>query len=87
MIRPLVALRKEEIVRRARRIGTFELSIRTKEMCDLSEGSRVATRASSGEITRAAGLLPPGLADEVAQSLHSIDPIKWAPGMPIGRER
>jgi len=82
VIRPLVALRKEEIVRRARRIGTFELSIRTKEMCDLSEGSRVATRASSGEITRAAELLPAGLVDEVVRSVRSLNALTWMPGMP-----
>jgi adenylyl- and sulfurtransferase ThiI len=87
VFRPSVALRKEEIVRRARRIGTFELSIRTGEMCEPSEGSRAATRASSSEITRAAVLLPAGPTDEAVQSLHCIDPLNWASGMPIGRER
>ena len=46
IIRPLVALRKEEIIALARQIGTFEMSSRTKEVCDLSEGHRVATKAS-----------------------------------------
>ncbi|MCB2224978.1 MAG: tRNA 4-thiouridine(8) synthase ThiI [Actinobacteria bacterium] len=83
VLRPLVAMRKEEIVSLARRIGTFDLSIRTREVCDLSDGGRVATRASSADLDRAAARLDDGLLDEVAATLRTVPARDWSPGMPI----
>ncbi len=83
VLRPLVALRKEEIVTIARRIGTYDLSIRTKEVCDLSEGNRVATGASPAALARAGRGLEPDLVDRVVGTLRTVEARKWAPGMPI----
>jgi len=83
VIRPLVALRKEEIIDRARRIGTFDLSARTKEVCDLSDGHRVATRASAEDLTKAGEEAGSGLVEEVLATLRTIDARLWAPGMPL----
>ncbi len=83
VIRPLVALRKEEITAIARRIGTFDMSIRTKEVCDLSGGSRVATRASARDLARAAGSIAPGLLEQVLETLRTVEASNWTPGMPI----
>ena len=45
LLRPLLALTKQEIVDRARQIGTYELSTKAREVCDLSEGRPVETAA------------------------------------------
>lgn len=52
VIRPLIALSKNEIISRARRIGTHEVSQRVKEFCDISAG-RVETRARLRDVERA----------------------------------
>jgi len=83
VIRPLVALRKDEIIERARQIGTYDLSVRTREVCDLSDGNRVATRASTKSLKRANSEIAPELMEEVLASLRSVDARRWAPGMPI----
>ncbi|MBU1493173.1 MAG: tRNA 4-thiouridine(8) synthase ThiI [Actinobacteria bacterium] len=84
IIRPLVALRKEEIIAIARRIGTFDMSIRTKEVCDLSGGSRVATRASARDLAAAAGTIEPELMETVLGTLRTVEASRWTPGMPFG---
>jgi thiamine biosynthesis protein ThiI len=83
VLRPLVALRKEEIVAMSRRIGTFELSIRTKEVCDLSDGHRVATNASPGALAKAEEGLREDLLDRVFGTLRVVKAREWTPGMPI----
>ncbi len=83
VIRPLVALRKDEIIERARQIGTYDLSIRTREVCDLSDGNRVATRASTRSLQRAGSEVGPELMEEVLASVRSVDARRWIPGMPI----
>jgi len=83
ILRPLVALRKEEIIARARQIGTFDMSIRTKEVCDLSEGHRVATNASQQSLARAANDIKPELMEDVLASLRTVEARNWSPGTPI----
>jgi len=84
IIRPLVALRKEEIITIARRIGTFDMSSRTKEVCDLSEGHRVATRASARSLARAGKEIEPEMMERVLGTLRTVEASRWTPGMPIG---
>jgi thiamine biosynthesis protein ThiI len=83
VIRPLVALRKEEIIAIARRIGTFEMSTRTREVCDLSDGHRVATRASARDLSRAIEAIEPELMAEVLGTLRTVEASRWTPGMPV----
>jgi len=83
VIRPLVALRKEEIVERARQIGTYDLSVRTREVCDLSDGARVATRATADTLARAALDLPDDLVERAVESLRTVEARRWSPGMTI----
>jgi thiamine biosynthesis protein ThiI len=49
VLRPLVGMDKEEIIARARSIGTYELSARVREYCSISTG-RPATAASSAAV-------------------------------------
>ena len=83
VIRPLVALRKDEIIERARQIGTYDLSILTREVCDLSDGNRVATRASTRSLERAGSEIGPELMEDVLASVGSVEARRWTPGMPI----
>lgn len=81
VLRPLVGLSKSEIVRRATEIGTFELSARAREVCDLSEGGPVEVAAATRRVLAAA--------DRVAADLWSDAVVKrqrflladWMPGM------
>jgi thiamine biosynthesis protein ThiI len=84
ILRPLVAMRKEEIMERSKHIGTHGLSVRTREVCDLSEGRRVATSVSTGTLLRAAEDVGPGLVDEVLTTWNTADARSWTPGVPIG---
>ncbi|MEM0437746.1 MAG: THUMP domain-containing protein [Candidatus Micrarchaeia archaeon] len=49
VLRPLIAYTKEDTVREARRIGTYERSILIGELCNISQGS-VATGAHAREV-------------------------------------
>ena len=80
ILRPLVALPKEEIVGRARGIGTYELSIRGKEVCDLSEGKPVATAASAGRLQGALENLDERLLDDAVASWTTLAARDWHPG-------
>ncbi|MFQ5966472.1 MAG: tRNA sulfurtransferase, partial [Acidimicrobiia bacterium] len=80
ILRPLVALPKEEIVSRARQIGTYELSIRGKEVCDLSEGKPVATAASVGRLEGALENLDGPLLNEAEASWTTGPADDWHPG-------
>lgn len=81
--RPLLGFRKEEIVARAKEIGTFDLSVRTAEVCDLSEGSRVATSASRRRVEESLQRAGPELLDEALATWESVDARAWWPGMPM----
>jgi thiamine biosynthesis protein ThiI len=50
VLRPLLGLDKREILRRAREIGSYDLSSRAKEVCDLSDGGPVETAATRGRL-------------------------------------
>ena len=44
VLRPLVGMDKEEITRLARKIGTYDLSIRVREICSMERHSNASTR-------------------------------------------
>lgn len=58
VLRPLLGFDKDEICARARRIGTWELSARIPESCDLA-GEAPSVRARLGEVERAEEALSP----------------------------
>lgn len=81
MLRPLVGLDKQEIVRRARSIGTFELSARAREVCDLSGGQPVEVAASSGKVAAATDAVPEELWREAVARRQRFAIGEWLPGM------
>ncbi|MEX2530151.1 MAG: tRNA uracil 4-sulfurtransferase ThiI [Gemmatimonadota bacterium] len=58
VFRPLIGFDKEEIIARARTLGTASLSARVKEYCAIGEG-RPVTAASSASVDREEGRLDP----------------------------
>ena len=63
VLRPLIGLDKNEIMERARRLGTYEPSSQVREHCSIAEG-QVVTRASAAAAEAAERLLPDDLASE-----------------------
>src|SRR5579884_358735 len=63
VLRPLIGLDKNEIMERARRLGTYEASSQVREHCSIAEG-QVVTRASAAAAEAAERLLPDDLASE-----------------------
>lgn len=83
IVRPLIAFRKEEIMDRARQIGTLEMSLRTAEVCDLSDGHRVATRVSPSKLAAAVAAVGDAPLDTSLASLETVDAGSWWPGLPL----
>ena len=83
MLRPLLAFTKQEIVDRARRIGTYELSTRAREVCDLSEGRPVETAAPTARLLHSMARLRTGLIDDAMATWESIPAAEWFPGVPL----
>jgi tRNA uracil 4-sulfurtransferase len=83
VLRPLIGMGKQEIRRRAEEIGTYDLSARTRELCDLSGGARVAVSTSPRHL-RAMG---DGLDDVVDAALTTAKHTRladWVPGGDAG---
>jgi thiamine biosynthesis protein ThiI len=83
VLRPLIGFRKEEIIARAKEIGTFDLSVRTREVCDLSDGHRVATNASQRRLEDGLQRVGPGVVKEALGSWETVEATAWWPGMPM----
>lgn len=81
VLRPLAGLDKEEIVDRARQIGTAELSARAREVCDLSGGAPVAVGAHRDTLDRARERLPDDLVAEAVERRRVIALADWGPGV------
>lgn len=81
ILRPLVAMDKQDIIAESRRLGLHDLSVRAREVCDLSSG-RVAVAAHTDEVNRAAALLPDDLVDGVLADLRVLPVAEWTPGAP-----
>lgn len=82
-LRPLVGMTKDEIVTRSREIGTYDLSIRAREVCDLSDGHRVETQASSGRLNAGHRRLDDTIIESAVDTWEAIDAADWAPGLPL----
>lgn len=80
ILRPLLGLDKEWIVKRAHEIGTGELSARAKEVCDLSEGMPVAVDTQPLRVALAAGEVPDGIVEDVADYAMRFRLADWFPG-------
>jgi thiamine biosynthesis protein ThiI len=85
LLRPLLAFTKQEIIDRAREIGTFEMSTRAKEVCDLSEGKLVETAAPTGRLRKSMSQLREGLIDDALATWESVPASEWFPGVPLTR--
>ena len=72
VLRPLVGLDKEEIIRIAQRIGTAALSARVKEYCAILEGKPV-TAAKVLAVDREEAPLDPGLVDRAVAERKVLD--------------
>lgn len=81
VLRPLAGLAKPEIIERARQLGTHDLSVRAKEVCDLSDGP-VSVAATAGELDEAGAGVIDSLVDAVLDTLHVVDLATWMPGAP-----
>jgi thiamine biosynthesis protein ThiI len=83
LLRPLIANTKQEIVDRARQIGTYELSTRAREVCDLSEGRPVETAAPTYRLQQGRRRLREGLIDDALATWESVPASEWFPGVPL----
>jgi thiamine biosynthesis protein ThiI len=81
VMRPLLGMDKQEIQRRARAIGTFDLSARAREVCDLSEGGPVEVAAGADRLARHAEAVPEGLWRKALTERVEIGLGDWTPGL------
>lgn len=80
VLRPLAGFDKDEIVARAREVGTHDLSVRAREVCDLS-GGNVAIAARGETLDRAHDGLPEGLLERAMERLSVVALDRWVPGL------
>ncbi|MEM2004975.1 MAG: THUMP domain-containing protein [Zestosphaera sp.] len=78
ILRPLISFDKDEIVKLARTIGTYELSSKVGEPCAIAP-SRVRTRVSVGELRNEVGKISGELIDKVSESVKVVDVINSVP--------
>ena len=79
VLRPLVGMDKDEIIARARRIGTHAASERVREVCAITTG-RVETAARLRDVVTAEGQLDDSFIRSAVEARREIDPVSWAPG-------
>ncbi|MGH9052775.1 MAG: tRNA sulfurtransferase [Acidimicrobiia bacterium] len=79
VLRPLAGFTKQEIIDRAKLVGTHDLSARAREVCDLS-GGPVAVAARPNQLERAVAGLPEGLVDGLLEERHVVAVEDWRPG-------
>ena len=80
IFRPLLGLPKESIIDLARRVGTAELSARAQEVCDLSGGSRVATKARKSDIDASVNAIPEMVMADAILTRKTFLLKDWSPG-------
>jgi thiamine biosynthesis protein ThiI len=81
VLRPLVGMDKEEIMVRARTIGTHDASLRVQEHCNIASG-RVETAARLREVVGAEGHLDDSFVRSAVDRAVSVDLVSWTPGPP-----
>jgi thiamine biosynthesis protein ThiI len=79
VLRPLVGMDKDEIIARARDIGTHDVSARVQEHCDISTG-RVETAARLRAVIGAEGRLDDSFIAAGVDRATRIDLTTWTPG-------
>jgi len=80
-LRPLLGLDKHEIVRRATEIGTYDLSARAREVCDLSAGMPVEVAATPARVAVTTDRVPEELWRAAVVERHRFLLRDWLPGM------
>lgn len=83
VLRPLVGFDKEEIVARARRIGTYELSARIREYCSVAPG-RPVTAASPEAAADQEAAVDPAPLDAAVAGRETLDLRALEPGDIVG---
>lgn len=79
VIRPLVAMSKDEIIARARAIGTHQASEQVKEYCSISTGP-VETAARMDEVLTAEGDVDESLIRLAVEKRRVVDLLGWERG-------
>ena len=80
ILRPLLGLPKQTIIDIARTIGTAELSARAQEVCDLSEGSPVATAATQATVDSTIDAIPDHVLADAVATAKVFKLRDWTPG-------
>ncbi len=80
VLRPLLGLDKAEIQRRAREIGTYDLSSRAKEVCDLSDGRPVETAANQARVLAGVERVGDDAWVQAVAERTSLPLQEWMPG-------
>lgn len=79
VLRPVLALDKPEIRRRAEAIGTYEASARSRELCDISDGGKVAVSTAPRTLVAIADSLD-DVVDSALATTKQIRLRDWMPG-------
>lgn len=79
VLRPLIGLDKTTITDKARQIGTFDTSARTRELCDISAGARVSVGTSPAKLTAIASELD-DVIEHAVLTVKSMQVTDWMPG-------
>ncbi|MFN2590224.1 MAG: THUMP domain-containing protein [Actinomycetota bacterium] len=79
VVRPLIGMDKEEIIARARQIGTHDASARVQEHCNIATG-RVETAARLHAVVGAEGRLDESFVAAAVERAVAVDLTTWAPG-------
>jgi thiamine biosynthesis protein ThiI len=81
VLRPLIAMDKDEIIGWSRRVGLEDLGRQAREVCDLS-GPRVSVAMTPDALGRTRAALPRDLVEKAVASREVITLKEWEPGMP-----
>ncbi len=79
MLRPLLGMDKEAITAVAREIGTFDVSARTRELCDIAGGARVSVSTTHRKLAAITTGLE-DLVDHAVMTTKSMRLADWVPG-------
>ena len=78
VLRPLIGMDKEEIIARAKRIGTHDASVRVREYCAIASG-RVETAARLREVLTAEGQVDESFIAAAVWNRRLVDLLTWQP--------
>ena len=81
VLRPLIGMDKEEIMARARAIGTHDSSLRVQEHCNIATGP-VETAARLRDVVTAEGRIDESFVRTAVRNVGTVDLPSWAPGPP-----